>query len=173
MFEKYTYKQKCQALIVVFFMLCATTYKRSFSALIQVISEYKASSEKALDFKKKTSNTASLMKEIEYLNKTLGKEGNTKEKVQQEIISFISQYPEVSINDMQPLHIYENTDYKIITNQLDATGNSNSLLAMSYELEKKFDFSRIVGLKFYTTKKNNKSEALHLKIIFQNYENTK
>jgi hypothetical protein len=28
-------------------------------------------------------------------------------------------------------------------------------------------------MKFYTTKKNNKSDVLHLKMIYQNYENNK
>lgn len=173
MFEKYTYKQKCMALAVVFCMLSIAAYKRSFSTLFQVISEYNISSKKVADFEAKTKNSASLAKEIDYLNKTIGKEGVSKEEVQQEIISFASNHPAISINDLQPIHIFENENYRAITNQLDVTGNSNSLLALGYDFEKKFNFSRIVSMKYYTTKKNNKSDALHLKILFQNYENTK
>ena len=44
---------------------------------------------------------------------------------------------------------------------------------MAYDFEKQYDYSRMVGIKLFTAKKNNKEEVLHLKMIFQNYENNK
>lgn len=174
MFENYSYKQKFYALIGIFFMLSITAYKRSFHTLFDVVSEYRELSKKADDINKKAKNTGTLKNDVEYLNKIIGKEGVTKEMVQQEIISFASTNSGVSINDLKPIHDYPETDYHIITNQLDVTGNANQLLELAYNFEKKFNYSRMVSQNFYTTKKNNnKSEVLHLKMIFQNYENTK
>jgi hypothetical protein len=174
MFENYSYKQKFYALIVVFFMLTAAAYKRSFHTLFDVITEYRTLSKKADDINGKAKNTDSLTKDIAYLDKIIGKEGVTKEMVQQGIVSFSSENsPSVSISDLKPIHDFPEDDYHIITNQLDVTGDSNQLLNLAYNFEKNFNLSRIVSINFYTTKKNNKSELLHLKMIFQNYENNK
>ncbi|KQX15064.1 hypothetical protein [Flavobacterium sp. Root420] len=174
MFEKYSYKKKFTILLLVFFMLLITAYKRSFHTLFQVINEYKTLSDKTNDINKKSNSTEKLIKEINYLDRVTGKEGVTKEIVQQGIISFAStEDPEISINDLQSSHVFSDENYRIISNQLDVTGNCNQLMSLGYNFEKKFDFSRIVSMNFYTTKKNNTSEVLHLKMIFQNYENNK
>ncbi|OXA99542.1 hypothetical protein [Flavobacterium pectinovorum] len=174
MFENYSYKKKFMVLLLVFVMLLITAYKRSFHNLFQVIHEYKTLSEKTNDINKKANNTEKLTKEINYLDRVIGKEGITKEMVQQGIISFAStEDPKISINDLQSSHVFSDENYRIISNQLDVTGNCNQLLALGYGFEKKFDYSRIVSMNFYTTKKNNTSEVLHLKMIFQNYENNK
>ncbi|MDX6191310.1 hypothetical protein SGQ83_18290 [Flavobacterium sp. Fl-318] len=174
MFENYSYKQKFHALIVLFFMLSFTAYKRSFHTLFDVITEYRILSEKADNINKKAKNTNGLTRDLAYLDKIIGKEGVSKEMVQQGIISFASENsPGISISDLKPIHNFPEDDYHIITNQLDVTGNSNQLLKLAYDFEKKFNLSRIVSTSFYTTKNNNKSEVLHLKMIFQNYENNK
>lgn len=174
MFENYSYKKKFTVLIAVFFMLSITAYKRSFHALFQVINEYRALSEKVDDINKKSNNTDALIRDIAYLDKIIGKEGITKEMAQQGIVSFATKkHPQISINDLQPIHVFSDNNYSVITNQLDVTGNGNQLLQLAYDFEKEFDFSRIVSIKFYTTRKNNKFEILHLKMIFQNYENNK
>ncbi|MCD0464714.1 hypothetical protein [Flavobacterium sp. ENC] len=174
MFEKYSYKKKFTALVLIFVMLLITAYKRSFHTLFQVINEYRTLAEKTNQINKKANNTEGLTKEINYLDRVIGKEGITKEMVQQGIISFAStENPKVSINDLQPTHVFSDENYRIISNQLDVTGNCNQLLALGYDFEKKFDFSRMVSMNFYTVKKSNTSEVLHLKMIFQNYENTK
>ncbi|WP_281635429.1 hypothetical protein [Flavobacterium marginilacus] len=174
MFENYSYKQKFHALIVIFFMVSITAYKRSFCTLYEVISEYRTLSKTVDDINKKAKNTSGLNKDISYLDKIMGKEGVSKEMVQQGIISFASENSrEISINDLKPIHDFLEDDYHIITNQLDVTGNSNQLLKLTYDFEKSFNLSRIVSMNFYTAKKNNKSEILHLKMIFQNYENNK
>jgi hypothetical protein len=173
MFEQYSYKKKCTALLVIFVMLAITAYKRSFSTLFQVIGEYKTLSAKVDELNKKSGNTNGLIRDVAYLDKIIGREGASKEIVQQDIVSFASKKPNISINELKPIHVFSDENYTIVTNQLDVTGGANQLLQLGYDFEKEFDFSRIVSMNFYTTKKNNKFEVLHLKMIFQNYENNK
>ena len=174
MFEQYSYKKKFMALVLVFVMLSITAYKRSFSTLFQTISEYKTLSSKIDELNKKASNTNGLIKDVAYLDKIIGKDGTTKEMIQQGIVSFASQnHTGISIHEVQTIHVFSDENYTTITNQLDVTGGANTLLQLGYDFEKKFDLSRITSMNFYTTKNNNKSEVLHLKMIFQNYENNK
>lgn len=155
-------------------MLSVTAYKRSFHTLFQVMQENKALTAKIDAMNSKSHNTSHLMNEIAYLNKAIGKEGISKEMVQQSIVDFASgNAHQVSINDLQPIHVFDDNDYKIVSNQLDVTGGVNQLLKLGYDFEKEFNYSRMVSMSFYTNKRNNKTEVLHLKIIFQNYENTK
>lgn len=172
MFEQYSYKKKLMALALVFVMLSITAYKRSFSTLFQTISEYKTLSSKIDELNKKANNTNGLIKDVAYLDKIMGKDGTTKEMIQQGIVSFASEnHPGISIHDVQPIHVFLDKNYTVITNQLDVTGGVNQLLRLGNDFEKKFDLSRITSMNFYTTKNNNKSEVLHLKMTFQNYEN--
>lgn len=174
MFEKYSYKKKCAALLVVFVMLSITAYKRSFHALFEVVRENRSLVAKVEDMKNKSDNPELLRKEISEMDKLLGKEGTAKEEVQQGIVSFAAgKNPGISINDLQPIHIFSDENHKVITNLLDVTGNANQLLQLGYDFEKNFTYSRMVSMDFYTTKKNNSSESLHLRMIFQNYENNK
>jgi Tfp pilus assembly protein PilO len=171
MFEQYSYKKKCMALVLIFVMLSVTAYKRSFSTLFQVIGEYKIVSSKIDELNKKASNTNGLMRDVAYLDQIMGKEGTKKEMIQQGIVSFASEnHAGVSIHEVQPIHVFSDENYTAITNQLDVTGGANQLLQLGYDFEKRFDLSRIISMNFYTTKNNNKSEVLHLKMIFQNYE---
>ncbi len=173
MFDSYSYKKKCLALGAIFIMLSVTAYKRSFKGLFDVVAENQKLSTKSEEYGHKSKNYDILIKDITILDNIIGKEGITKEEVQQNIVSFTgSRHPEVSINDLQPIHVFLDENYRIITNQLDLTGNTNQLLKVAYDFERKFKFSRIVSMNFYTLK-NNKTEVLHLKIIFQNYENNK
>lgn len=173
MFEQYSYKKKCTALVVIFVMLSITAYKRSFKTLFEVIGEYKSLSAKVEGLNSKAKNTNGLMKDVAYLDKIIGKEGTSKEMVQQGLVSFASKKQNVSINDLQAIHVFSDENYTVVTNQLDITGGANPLLQLGYDFEKNFNLSRIVSMNFYTTKKNNNSEVLHLKMIFQNYENNK
>ena len=174
MFEKYSYKKKFLALLVLTFVIAITAYKRSFSTLIQIIKEHNALSEKIEDINRKASSSTNLAEEVAYLDRIIGKEGISKEAIQQEIVNFTSKrHPKVSINVLEPIHLFPDENHTIITNQIDVTGNVNQLLQLGYDFEKNFSDSRIVNMHFYTTKKNNKIDLLHFKLIFQNYEKNK
>jgi len=171
MFEKYSYQTKFKALLIIFLMLSYTAYKRSFASLITVVKENTDLKEKVAKINSGPKNVTALINELAILNKAIGKEGVDKEKIQQDIVGFVANYGEgASIFDLQPMHEFNDENHVIYTSQLDVTGNINQLLKLSYEFEKKFTYSRIVSLNFYSTKKNNLPDVLHLKMIFQNYE---
>ena len=171
MFNQYTYKQKFTALLVLFVMLVITAYKRSFSQLIASYGEYKTLSAKINEFKNKSHDLGKLQKDVAALDQILGKGGKSKEIIQQEIINFVAnKHPEVAIDNIQPIHFFNDENFTIVTNQIVLTGNSNQLLKTVYDFEKEFETSKIVSMQFFTVKKNDKEEKLNLKLIFQNYE---
>ncbi len=169
MFEQYTYKQKFMALLIVFVMLSITAYKRSFSTLFQVMKENRELNNQVNQLANKAKNSDKLIQEVAALDKLIGKEGMQSQEVQQQIVNFATKNANVSISDLQPIHIADDGNYVISTNQIDVTGNVNQLLQTSYAFEQKFEWSRLASVNFYTIKKNDKLEALHLKMIFQNY----
>lgn len=173
MFEQYTYKKKFIALGLVFVMLSITAYKRSFATLFEVIKENKELTNNVEQLNHKAKNSDKLIQEVAALDKLIGKEGMQSQEVQQQIVNFATNKANVSISDLQPIHIADDGNYVISTNQIDVTGNVNQLLQLGYAFEKDFDLSRLASMNLYTTKKNNKAEVLHLKMIFQNYGNTK
>lgn len=171
-FEQYSYKTKFKALFIIFIMLGIAGYKRSFSNLINVINENKELNKKVVLLDKKAKDVEKLTAELSAMDNVIGKGGFDKEKIQQSIIQFAGSY-NVSVYDLQPIHIFNGDSYTIYTNQIDLTGNINELLKIAYDYEKNFTYSKPVSISFYTIRKNNKPDALHLKIIFQNYENIK
>jgi hypothetical protein len=174
MFNQYPYKLKFKFLIVLFLMLSIAAYRRSFSSLIDAVKENHVLNNKVELLKNKAKNINQINSEIASLDKMIGKEGVAKEKVQQGIVSFLLDNSSgVSINDMQTIHEFHDSNFNIYTYQLDLIGNFNQLIKVAYTFEKKFEFSKITNTRFYIDKKNNKSDILHLKIIFQNYENNK
>lgn len=174
MFEKYSFKIKFKVLLVLLVMLSVAAYRRSFSSLIDSFRENRILSEKIELMSKKTKNVDKLSQEIVSLDRLIGKEGISREKVQQSIVTFITENSRgVEISDLKSIHEFVEENYKIYTYQLDLVSNYNQLSALAYSFERNFEYSKIVSMGFYTEKKNNKSEVLHLKIIFQNYENNK
>lgn len=172
MFEQFSYKKKFLFLMVIFGMLLAASYKRSFSVLIDSIKENNKLTEQSISFQKKTKNINRLMSEIAYLDKVIGKENVTREQIQQDIVNFIAlKQPQISITDLQPIHVFQNNDHLIITNVVEVSGSLNQLLQLGYSFEKELETSRVVAMSFIKRKNQQKKEELYLKIIFQNYEN--
>lgn len=171
-FEKYTYKTKVKALAVLFVLLSYTSYKRSFTSLISLIRENKELNEKANKVNNKPNDINNLNDQLMLLDRMIGGEVNNKEEIQHNIINFISRYSQdISIYNLDQMHEFEDSNYKIYTNQVDVTGEINHLLKLSYDFEKNFSSSKLISVNFYTQKENNKTDVLHLKMIFQNYEN--
>lgn len=174
MFDKYSYKIKFKVLLVLAVLLGIVAYKRSFSSLVAVVGEYRVLADKMEKIEQNVKGIDALTFELTSLNKVIGSGSVNKEKIQQDIINFISTRDvNISIFDLKSIHTFHDQNHVVYTNQLDVTGNLNKLLSLSYDFEKEFNLSRIVSMKFYTSKKNNKPDVLHLKMIFQNYENIK
>ena len=174
MSENYSYKIKLKALIAIFIMLSIAAYRRSLSTLIDTIKEHQKLKNKVELMSKNTKNVDQLNAEITNLDKMIGKEGVTKEEIQQGIVDFIIKNNNgTTINDMKTTHECTDGSYKIHTYQVDLVGNCNQLMSTVYEFEQKFQLGKIVSTKYYTEKKEEKINMLHLMIIFQNYENNK
>ena len=173
-FEKYSYKTKFIALLVIFVMLGYTAYKRSFSTLINVVKENRDLMQSVKKLNDGSKNINTITADLAAIDKIIGKESVDKETIQQDIISFVTlQGGNVSIYNMESIHEFRDKSHTVYTNRLDVTGNLNRLLALSYNFEKNFNYSRLVSINFYTVKKNNNPDILHLQMIFQNYENNK
>ena len=173
MFEKYSYKVKFRALLVVFCMLAATAYRRSFKNLWDLMAENKTLSEKEANVTGNIGDIDKLTAEIAVIDKVIGKNGPGKEGIQQEILGFVADHPSASLYNLEPIHSYTDEAYTVYTYSVDITGHINDLLAMGYDFEKSITHSRVVSMEFYTSKKEAKAGTLHLKLIFQNYENNK
>jgi hypothetical protein len=174
MFDKYPYSVKIKALIIFFVLLAITAYKRSYSSLIDVYNENVMLKDKIEKINSKTGALDRLNGDISILDELIGKENSSKETVQQEIISFVTQNcKRVSINTLQSIHEYRDADFLIFTNQLDVTGTYHDLSELVYLLETKFKIAKVISVDYLIEKKNNTTKILHLKIIFQNYENNK
>ena len=173
MFESYSYKKKFIALILIFCMLSVAAYRRSFKGLIEAYKENKNLKELSNNIKSKTDNIDDLRNKVFQYDKFLGNQNVSNDVIQQEIISYSTSHKGISIHELETTHVFEKENYRVLTNQLDVIGNINELLKLTYDFETKFNFSRIISTNFYVKKKNNSSEELHLKIIFQNYENNK
>lgn len=173
MFESYSYKKKFIALILIFCMLSVAAYRRSFGSLIEVYKENKELKELSNSIKSKTDNIDGLRNKVYQYDKFLGNQNVSNDVIQQEIIAFSTSHKGISIQELETTHIFEEENYRVLTNQLDVIGNINDLLKLTYDFETKFNFSRVISMNFYVKKMSNSSEELHLKIIFQNYENNK
>jgi hypothetical protein len=173
MFENYTFKKKFIALILVIFLLSLTAYKRSFKQLLEVYNENIDLKELSNNIKSKTNDIDKLRNKVTQFDKFLGNQNVSNDVIQQEIISFSTLHKGVSISELTSTHVFENENYKVLTNQLDVIGNANELLKLIYNFETNFNFSRIISTNLYTKKKNNSNHELHLRIIFQNYESNK
>jgi hypothetical protein len=172
MFENYTYKKKFVALIIIFCMLSIAAYKRSFKNLLEVYKENLNLKELSCNIKNKTEDIDELRKRLNQYDNFLGNQNTTNDIIQQEILAFSTNHKGISIHELKTTHIFEKENYRILTNQLDVIGNTNDLLKLTYDFETNFNFSRVISANFYTKKRNNNNnEELHLKIIFQNYEN--
>lgn len=172
MFDQYSFKQKFLALIAMFFILCITAYKRSFGVLVQLISENKTLTEKIEKVNSDSKNLTALENEVQKLDQYIGKQNLDKDRIQDEILNFIStKHQKIKIVRLNPLHVFQDEKIVYLSNEIEVNGEVNDLLKLSLDLEKQFNFSKIRNLKYYTIIKNNTVTGLNLKILFQSYEN--
>ena len=171
MFEKYTYKQKFIALIVVFFMLGYNAYKYSFSRLVDTYQVYSELYKDYNDFDNRSKTYTLMESQSKMYDRIIGRVDLPKEVVQQRLVGFSSKFPSIKINYLDPVHTYKDSLFVVNTNQLDLVGGLNDLLEINYKFETAFKHSNIASMSFYKSKKASNKETLHLKIYFQNYEN--
>src|SRR5690606_1817052 len=148
-FANYSFKTKFYALIALSILLFCTAYKRSFSTFFSVWQEHRALSEQSKEIDQKKSGFRTLQLELGRLDAVIGKGTGSPEKVQQEIIGFVSQRNRATITNLQPIHKKDDGRYRINTYQIDLSGKINELLEIAYDFEKIFSHAKLVSLKFY------------------------
>lgn len=172
MFENLSYQKKFFALLVFIIIMGITSYKRSFSLTIDAYQTLDTSREKLLEIRNSPQKLALLKTEVESLDRIIGKEAANADIVQQEILNaFNTINNNAELVKLEEIHIAKNDYFNIYTNRLVLTGNYEDLLKTIYHYEKKFDYSRVIGSKFYIDKEpRTRRKKLYQQIIFQNYE---
>ena len=172
MFENISYKKKTIFLILFIVVLSMTAYKRSFKITMEAATLLKESKEKLAKVSNAQQHINNLKAEVKFLDKLIGKESGNPKIVQQEILSKLGAIThEHQLEKLDEVHIVSDEYFKIYTNRLEITGNFENLLKTTYDFEQTFDYSRVVGVSFYTYREpRSRKVKLFEQIIFQNYE---
>lgn len=172
MFENLSYKKKFLALLALMVILGITAYKRSFSMAIDAATLLEESKQQLAKVNNSQQHIISLIAEVEYLDKLIGKEISNPDVVQQEILNTFTEInTDTQLVKLKEIHKASDDYFNIYTNRLVLTGSYGDLLKTTYNYEDIFDFSRVVSLQFYIEKEpRTRREKLVEQIIFQNYE---
>lgn len=171
LFDKYSYKQKNLALLVLAVLLFAVAYKRSFRttietrAFIEELQLKKAAAE--------SSQTAiqQLQLEIATVNRLLGRENVSIERVQQGFLNFFALKSHgLSVQQIEEVYTFDHPDFSINTFRIDIKGDYLSQLQFIHALEKDFDDARLIHTHFETKKDlvSGKSDLIST-LLLQNY----
>ena len=172
MFKNISYKKKFFALIGILIVMGIAAYKRSFSVAFDAYDNLQSSKSKLVQVSNSQQKITSLKSEVAYLDQIIGKKAANADVVQQEILNtFNSIENGADLVNLEEIHIASNEYFNIYTNRLILSGSYKDLLEATYRYEKEFDYSRVVGLRFYIEKEpGTRRKKLFEQIIFQNYE---
>lgn len=171
LFEKYSYKQKNLALLIIAVLLFAVSYKRAFSKTIETnnyINELEIKKQEALNSQKEI---RLLQKNVARLNKLLGKENVSVEEVQQGFLNFLAKKSSnIQVKQIDEVYGFEHPDFKINTFKIELRGDFISVLKFIYELERSFEDARLIHFLMSAEKDpvTNKTD-LTTTLLIQNY----
>lgn len=170
-FDNYSYKQKNLALAILSILLIAASYKKAYSVSIET-KKYRDELIKKLE---KVENAQDDIKEnqliISKLNRFLGEEGNSVEKVQQGFLNFFADNGDgIMVYQINEVLNYKHPDFEINTHRIVLKGNYKNTLRFLYKLEKDFALAKVLNIKF-EFKRNSMDEdkALFTTLLIQNY----
>ena len=171
-FDQYSYKQKNYALVIVSVLLIAASYKRAFKTTIETRAYRKELVDKIETSKHAIVDIRKTQREIAYLNKLLGKEDITIEKVQQGFLNFVqTNSTSISVHQVDEVLTFQHPDFSINTHRIVLKGNFIPTLKFIYELETKFDLAKLVNVNFEFKKySSEEKEQLYTTLLMQNYE---
>ncbi len=173
MFDKYSFKIKNRALLVVFILLAFASYKRSFVLTILAKSEITQQEMNLLNVKNCEEDLNILLQTISVLDKNIGKSNIKPDKIQQEIFNYISKLAikyKINIESIDETHTYSNVDFSILSNEVILEGRFNDLTKVIYDLETNFEYARLINVEFYRKSElSTKTTKLYAKILFQHY----
>lgn len=170
-FDKYSFKQKNYAVALLTVLLIAVAYKKSFSTSIETgkyRTELTAKVEKAAH-----ADEDIKMRQIEImkLDRFLGKENSSVEKVQQGFLNFFADTAKnVSVYQIDEVLNFKHPDYEINTHSIVLKGDYLSTLNFIYAIETDFPLGKILNITFeYKRPSSENNEALYTTLLMQNY----
>lgn len=171
-FEQYSYKQKNYALLILAVLLIAVSYKRAFKVTIETIDAKQEMGQKIELAKHAVQEIRNTQKDISFLNKLLGKENVTIEKVQQTFLDFLEKKSKnVIVYQMDEVLTFNHPDFTINTHRVILKGKFKPTLMFLYHLEKEYDLAKLVHVDFAYKKFNSdEKDQLFTTILLQNYE---
>lgn len=171
-FDSYSYKQKNYALLLVSVLLLAASYKRAFKTTLETLKYQTELENKIAQSTTAVSEIRATQREISQLNKLLGKENVTIEKVQQGFLNFVQQRSHgIIVYQVDEVLTYKHPDFTIHTHRVVLKGGFIPTLQFIYELENRFDLAKLMNATFeYKKYSSNEKEELYTTILLQNYE---
>lgn len=170
-FDKYSYKQKNLALLVLGVLLFAAAYKRSFRTTIDTTTYISELSDKKAEAELSQQTIQNLQLEIATVNGILGKENVSIEQVQQGFLNFFAlQSSGLSVQQIEEVYTFDHPDFSINTFRIDIEGNFIQQLLFIHKLEKQFQEARLIHTHFETKKDPASSKSnLITTLLLQNY----
>jgi len=170
--DKDTHKKKNCGLLSREVLLVDGRYKRAFKITIETLGVQKELIQKIEYAKHVISDIRTTQKDIAYLNKLLGKENVTIEKVQQSFLDFFEKNSnQVVVYQVDEVLVYKHPDFSVNTHRIILKGSFLPTLRFLYQLEKDFDLAQLINVSFEFKKYNSEEkEQLYTTILLQNYE---
>ncbi len=170
-FDGYSYKVKNRAMIVLAVLLVAVAYKRAFSVTIDTRGYRSELEQKLVRAESAEQDIRRKQFEIAQLNRYLGEENNTVEKVQQAFLNFFAENAEdVLVHQIDEVLNFKHPDFAINTHCIVLKGGFLETLKFLYALEKDFALAKILNVSFEFRKGNNQEDpALYTTLLIQNY----
>lgn len=170
-FEGYSYKQKNYALALVVVLLIAVAYKRAFSVTLETLEYRRELETKLLDAQTADVDIRNRQVDIARLNRYLGEENNTVEKVQQGFLNFFAEKGQgLQVHQIDEVLNFKHPDFEINTHRIVLRGDYTTTLRFLYSLEKEFTLGKLLNVSF-ELKRFSMEEDKHLytTLLIQNY----
>lgn len=170
-FDKYSYKQKNYAMAILAVLLIAVAYKRAFSVSIETRGYRDELYEKLDRASSADQDIRSKQIEIARLNRYLGEENSTVERVQQGFLNFFAQRADgLLVHQIDEVLNFKHPDFEINTHRIVLRGDYLSTLDFIYALEKDFALAKVLNLKFEFKRYSMEEEKhLYTTLLIQNY----
>ncbi len=170
-FDKYSFKQKNYAVALLTVLLIAVAYKKAFSISIETVTYRTELREKMEKASHADQDIRSRQIEIMKLDRFLGKENSSVEKVQQGFLNFFARNAKnLSVYQIDEVLNFKHPDFEINTHSIVLRGDYISTLNFIYALETSFPLGKILNIKFeYRRPSSEDKEALYTTLLMQNY----
>lgn len=152
-------------------LLVAVAYKKAFGVAIETRDYRNELIEKLALAENADGQIRSQQVQIALLDKYLGEEDNTIEKVQQGFLNFFAKYGEhLLVNRIDEVLNFKHPDFEINTHCIVLRGDYVSTIEFIYTLEKDFSLAKILNVAFEFKRESMEEEKhLYTTLLIQNY----